>query len=51
MKPIVAHKGRLSLRVRVRGRAGHSSQPEFGANAIHAAARAIASIKLHGAKP
>ncbi|MBB3174451.1 acetylornithine deacetylase [Endobacter medicaginis] len=44
MKPIVAHKGRLSLRVRVRGKAGHSSQPEFGANAIHAAARAVARV-------
>ncbi len=44
MKPITAHKGRLSVRVSVRGRAGHSSQPARGVNAIHAAAEAIAWI-------
>lgn len=44
MKPIVAHKGRLSVRVTVKGRAGHSSQPALGVNAIHAAAEAIARI-------
>lgn len=42
MKPIVAHKGRLSLNVRVRGRPGHSSEPAKGVNAIHAASEAIA---------
>ena len=44
MKPIIAHKGRLSVRVSVRGQAGHSSQPALGVNAIHAAAEAIAHI-------
>ena len=44
MKPITAHKGRLSVRVAVRGRPGHSSQPAHGVNAIHAAAEAIAWI-------
>jgi acetylornithine deacetylase len=44
MKPILAHKGRLSLRVRVRGRPGHSSEPAKGVNAIHAAGEAIAYI-------
>ena len=44
MKPIIAHKGRLSVRVTVRGRPGHSSQPIHGVNAIHAAAEAIAWI-------
>lgn len=44
MKPIIAHKGRLSVRVTVRGQAGHSSQPALGVNAIHAAAEAIAHI-------
>lgn len=44
MKPIIAHKGRLSVRVTVRGRPGHSSQPARGVNAIHAASEAIAWI-------
>ena len=42
MKPVIAHKGRLSVGVSVRGRPGHSSQPGCGVNAIHAAAEAIA---------
>jgi acetylornithine deacetylase len=44
MKPIHAHKGRLSLNVNVRGRPGHSSEPGKGVNAIHAAGEAIAWI-------
>jgi acetylornithine deacetylase len=44
MKPILAHKGRLSLNVMVRGRPGHSSEPARGVNAVHAAAEAIAWI-------
>lgn len=44
MKPIVAHKGRLSLNVRVRGRPGHSSEPAKGVNAVHAAGEAIAWV-------
>jgi len=44
MKPILAHKGRLSLNVHVRGRPGHSSEPAKGVNAVHAAAEAIAWV-------
>jgi len=44
MKPIIAHKGRLSMNVFVRGRPGHSSEPAKGVNAVHAAAEAIAWI-------
>ncbi len=44
MKPILAHKGKLDLRVRVRGRPGHSSEPDKGVNAVFAAAEAIAHI-------
>ena len=33
MKPILAHKGKLNLRVRVRGKPGHSSEPDKGVNA------------------
>ena len=42
MTPVIAHKGRLALRVSVRGWPGHSSQPARGANAVHAAAEAVA---------
>jgi acetylornithine deacetylase len=41
MKPILAHKGKLNLRVRVRGKPGHSSEPGKGVNAIYAAAQAV----------
>lgn len=44
LRPISAHKGRLSVAVHVRGRAAHSADPGQGANAVHAAARAIAWI-------
>ncbi len=44
MKPITAHKGRLSVRVSVSGRPGHSSQPALGVNAVHAAGEAIAWV-------
>jgi acetylornithine deacetylase len=42
MVPVLAQKGRLLVRVDVRGRAAHSSEPHRGANAVHAAAEAIA---------
>lgn len=42
MHPVLAHKGRLAVRVDVRGRGGHSSAPAGGVNAIHAAAEAVA---------
>ena len=41
MAPVLAHKGRMTLRVRVRGLTGHSSEPAKGVNAIHAAAEAV----------
>lgn len=44
MKPIRAHKGRLALRVHVRGKPGHSSEPAKGVNAIVAAARAVTYV-------
>jgi len=42
MLPVLAQKGRLIVRVDVRGHAAHSSKPHRGVNAIHAAAEAIA---------
>ncbi len=44
MQPILAHKGRLALRVIARGKPGHSSQPGRGVNAIQAAGEALAWI-------
>jgi len=44
LSPIIAHKGRFTIRVDVRGRPAHSSQPALGANALHAMGRAIAEI-------
>ena len=44
MQPILAHKGKLNLRVRVSGLPGHSSEPDKGVNAIQAAGEAIAYI-------
>lgn len=44
MQPILAHKGKLNLQVRARGKPGHSSEPDKGVNAVHAAAEAIAYV-------
>jgi acetylornithine deacetylase len=44
MKVITAHKGKLSLRCRVRGLEAHSSLAPKGVNAINAAARVIAKL-------
>jgi acetylornithine deacetylase len=44
MKPILAHKGKLNMNVRVRGLPGHSSEPSKGVNAVQAAGEAIAYV-------
>ena len=44
MQPILAHKGKLNLRVKVRGLTGHSAEPGNGVNAIHAAGEALAYV-------
>jgi acetylornithine deacetylase len=55
MQGVRAHKGKAAARVVVRGRAGHSSRPDQGANAIHAMAevlsRAVTAAKAMGAGP
>jgi len=38
MRAVLAHKGKAAASVTVRGRAGHSSRPDLGLNAIHAMA-------------
>jgi acetylornithine deacetylase len=45
MKPVVAHKGKMALSVSVRGVPGHSSDTQRGANALEAAAEAVAYLK------
>jgi acetylornithine deacetylase len=45
MTPVVAHKGYASWDVTVTGRAGHSSQTHRTANALEAAAEAVAWLK------
>jgi len=42
---VVAHKGTVRWRCRVRGRATHSSQPEQGVNAIYAMANVVGTIE------
>ncbi|MDE2333309.1 MAG: acetylornithine deacetylase [Rhodospirillales bacterium] len=44
LQPVLAHKGKLSLRVIVRGKPGHSSEPAKGVNAVQAAAEAVAWV-------
>lgn len=46
MQPILAHKGRIAVHVRVRGHAGHSSEPARGVNAVFAAAEAISYVAM-----
>jgi putative selenium metabolism hydrolase len=40
------HRGRLEMRVTVRGKAAHASSPSLGSNAIHNAARLIFGLEL-----
>ena len=43
LTPVLAHKGKAALRLTARGRAGHSSRPDLGANAVHALVPALAA--------
>jgi acetylornithine deacetylase len=45
MKPVIAHKGKKSYRVTVRGLASHSAYAPGGVNAVEAAAEAVAYLK------
>jgi putative selenium metabolism hydrolase len=42
----IGHRGRVEMRVKVRGKAAHASAPDLGSNAIHNAARLIFGIEL-----
>jgi len=50
LQPITGHKGRLALRVTVRGRGGHSSTPGKGVNALQAAAEAVGWVSREAAR-
>jgi acetylornithine deacetylase len=45
MRLVAEHKGKIALRVEVRGQAGHSSNPAAGVNAVEYAAELIAFIR------
>lgn len=42
---VVAHKGAVRWRVHTHGRAGHSSQPDLGDNAVYKMARVLAALE------
>ncbi|MGH8529093.1 MAG: acetylornithine deacetylase [Nevskiales bacterium] len=44
LKPVRAHKGIFTERIIVRGRAGHSSNPALGANAIEGMQRVLTAL-------
>lgn len=46
MKPVRAHKGVLMEQLRVHGRAGHSSDPRLGNNAIDGMARVLNALMV-----
>jgi acetylornithine deacetylase len=50
LQPITGHKGRLALRVTVRGRGGHSSTPGKGVNALQAASEAVGWVSREAAR-
>jgi acetylornithine deacetylase len=43
LRGILAHKGKAAARLTVLGRAGHSSRPDLGRNAIHAMAAVLSA--------
>lgn len=50
LRLVVASKGVLRWRIRVRGKAAHSSKPHLGVNAIHQMARVLLALEEHGAE-
>ncbi len=41
LKPVIAHRGRASFRIHLRGLSAHSSRADLGRNAIHAMAHLV----------
>lgn len=48
MRIVGAHKGAVDWRIKVRGKAAHSSLPHLGSNAIHAAAQIVLLVDKIG---
>ncbi|WP_286233820.1 acetylornithine deacetylase [Thalassotalea sediminis] len=42
--PVIMHKGHMSHRIKVQGKSGHSSTPEFGVNAIEIMSEVITAL-------
>ncbi|WP_417711142.1 acetylornithine deacetylase [Roseibium aggregatum] len=47
MQPVLAHKGKMAVRLEVIGKSGHSSRPDLGLNAIQAMAGVIADATVY----
>jgi acetylornithine deacetylase len=45
--PIRAHKGKAAARIIIKGKAGHSSRPDLGLNAIHALSHVMSHAVQH----
>lgn len=45
MRPVLSHKGKQALEIHVTGKAGHSSDPGLGENALYAAADMVVHIR------
>lgn len=50
MRAVLAHKGKAAARITVRGRAGHSSRPDLGLNAIHAMGKVLSVVVEEAAR-
>ncbi len=50
MRPILGHKGKLSVRCSITGLAGHSAHPERAVNALHAAAEIVSLLNRQQAR-
>lgn len=45
LQPVLSHKGKQAVELRIEGRAAHSSQPDLGVNAIYPAAEVVLFIR------
>src|SRR5687768_7786574 len=45
LKPVIAHKGAVRWRIRVHGKAAHTSRPENGVNAIYGMVEVIEALR------
>ncbi|RGP35938.1 acetylornithine deacetylase [Pseudotabrizicola alkalilacus] len=50
LQPVLSHKGKQAVELRIKGRAAHSSQPDLGVNAIYPAAEILLFIRNLAAK-